>query len=66
MNTLTYETPRGTLRVVRGEWINNGRDVTVFKTEDNRYLELVGKDAVVTIVRTRNGGLTTRKLGYLA
>ena len=66
MKTLAYETPRGTLKVVRGEWIDAGNDAHVFKTEDNKYIELIGNSKLVMTVRTRNGGHTGRTIGYVA
>lgn len=64
IKTLAYETNRGNLKVVRGEW--TGQHGDLFKTEDGKWLTLRGDDAIVAIVRTPKGGLTERKLGYLA
>lgn len=67
MDNITYETTSGNAKTLTGEWIDTGPDLNrIFKTEDNRYLEVFGSGKVTTIVRTRNGGKTERTLGYIA
>lgn len=71
MKTLAYETPRGTLKVVRGEWIEStlwtDSDVEpTFKTEDGKHIILVDNTKLVTLVGTPKGGTTERLLGYVA
>lgn len=71
MKTLAYETPRGTLKVVRGEWIEetlwtNSQTDPTFRTEDGKDIVLVNNHKLVMIVTTPKGGRTERTIGHVA
>ena len=71
MKTLAYETPKGTLKAVRGEWIeetlwSDSKVEPTFKTEAGMRIMLVGNSRLEVLVTTPKGGKTTRLLGFVA